>query len=266
MKDKELVGEAGQKFSDPYSPSALDHQSRDDKEKRKMGFVSPMSIFPVWLTRLFPFQSPKSVLVKRRAESNGSPSIFQKFLPWLFGRPKTRFADMRPKKPVHLLRPPTYQGESAIPRSRIVDFQQIEMPITVRRSSLFPNEVTQRQRERILNSWSTPSPWIPLHMTSVPDKGDYSEPRTAWSNKVKLIREIGLSDSQFQLGTRREARKEWTPLAATSQSDGNEAKDERSFLKPGQNKGVFYHLSATTERPPRKYYTSQPWRNLYRDD
>ena len=266
MKDKELVGGAGQKFSEPYSPSALDHQSRNDKEKRKIGFVPPMSVFPVWLTRLFPFQSPKSVLVKRRAELNGSPSIFQKFLPWLFGRPKIRFADMRSKKPVHLLRQPTYQDKSAIPRSRTVDFQRIEMPITVRRSSFHQNEVTQRQRERRFNSWSTPSPWIPLHMTSVPDKGDYSEPRTAWSNKVKLIRDIGLSDSQFQFGTHREARKKWTPLAATSQNDENEVKEEGSFLKPGTNKGVVYHLSATTERTPRKYYTSQPWRNLYRDD
>ena len=48
--------------------------------------------------------------------------------------------------------------------------------------------------------------------------------------------------------------------------DENEVKEEGSFLKPGTNKGVVHHLSATTERTPRKYYTSQPWRNLYRDD
>ena len=138
------------------------------------------------------------------------------------------------------------------------------MPITARRSSLFKKEATQRQRGRRLNSAFTQSPWIPLHMTSVPEKGAYSEPGTPWSNKVKHIRQTGrLSDSQLRFNSDREAREGWTPLAETSQND---AKDEGSFHNPVKNKGGLDHLPATTERPLRKYYTSQPWRDLYRDD
>ena len=247
LKDKQLFGESGQKFSDPYSPLALRHQSRNDKG---IGFDAPMSVFPAWLTRIFPFQSPKSALVKRRAEVNGSPNIFQKFLPWLFGQPR--------------LRQPAYQVLSTIPRSRTVNYQQIEMPITIRRSSIFKKEAAQRQRERRLNSAHTQSPWIPLHMTSVPEKGAYSESGTPRSNKVKHIRQTArFSDSQLRFSSDREAREGWTPLAGTSQVD---AKDEGSFHKSSKNKGGLDHLSAPTERPLRKYFTSQPWRDLYRDD
>ena len=241
MKDKELFGESLQKFSDPYSPSALGHQSRNEKEIRKIGFDAPRSAIPAWLTRIFPFLSPKNILVKRRAELNGSPNIFQKFLPWLFGRPS--------------LRQPAYQAVSTIPRSRTVDYQQIEMPITARRSSLFKKkESTQRPRGRRWNTRYTPSPWIPLHMTSVPEKAAYSEPGTPWWNEVKHIRQTGrFSDSQLRLSSDREAREGWTPLAEASQTDGG------SFLKPGKK-------TASTEQPLRKYFTSQPWRDLYRDD
>ena len=134
MKDKELFGESRQKFSDPYSPSALGHQSRNGKDMKRIGFAAPRSVFPAWMTRIFPPQSPKNALVKRRAEFNGSPNIFKKFLPWLFGRPS--------------LRQPVYQALSAIPRSRTVKYQQIEMPITAQRSSLFKKESTQRAMGR----------------------------------------------------------------------------------------------------------------------
>ena len=239
MKDRELFGESHQKFSDPYSPSAL-------------GFDVSRSVFPAWLTRIFPFKSRKNVLVKRRAELNGSPNIFQKFLPWLFGRPSLR------KRAYH------YQAQPIIPRSRRVNYQQIEMPITARRSSFLKKESMQRPRGRRWNTWNTPSPWIPLHMTSVPEKGAHSEPGTPWSKEVKHIRQTGrLSDSQLRFGSHREAREGWTPLAEASQID---AAYEGSFNKPGKNrKGVNLH-SASTERPFRKYYTSQPWRDLYRDD
>ena len=234
VKDRELFGESHQKFSDPYSPSAL-------------GFDVSRSVFPAWLTRIFPFHSRKNFFVKRRAELNGSPNIFQKFLPWLFGRPSLR------QRAYH------YQAQPTIPRSRTVNYQQIEMPITARRSSFFKKESTQRPRER---RWNTSSPWIPLHMTSVPEKGAHSEPRTPWSKEVKHIRQTGrLSDSQLRFSSHREAREGWTPLAEASQTS---ATDERSFHKPGKNS--VNHISVSTERPLRKYYTSQPWRDLYRDD
>ena len=247
VKNRELFRESHQKFSDPHSPSALGHQSRNEKEIKRIGFDVSRSVFPAWLTRIFPFHSRTNFLVKRRAELNGSPNIFQKFLPWLFGQPSVR------QRAYH------YQAQPTIPRSRTVNYQQIEMPITARRSSFLKKESTQRPRGR---RWNTSSPWIPLHMTSVPEKGAHSEPRTSWLKEVKHIRQTGrLSDSQLRFSSHREAREGWTPLAEASQTS---ATDEKSFHKPGKNS--VNHISVSTERPLRKYYTSQPWRDLYRDD
>ena len=111
---------------------------------------------------------------------------------------------------------------------------------------------------------NTPSPWIPLHMTSVPEKGTHSEPGTPWLDEVKHIRQTGrLPDSQLRLSSDREAREGWTPLASASQIDAMD--DHGSFHKPGKDRRGVNHISASTERPLRKYYTSQPWRDLYRD-
>ena len=258
-KEKELFGKLGSKFSDPHNSWEHSYQSRDDKELRQIGLKDPISIIPAWLTRIFP--STKSAFVKRRAELKSHFNIFRRLLPWPFNRStvsnlnqrkihqetsQNRFSAMNSKN--HDL--------SRIPRSRPVHYQQMKVP------PLFQKKATERQSVKGLNSWHTQSPWIPMH---IPERSTFSEPWTSWSHNVNHIRQTGrLSDSQLQFSAHREAREGWTPLAETYHHEENDSKDEEGSALISKKQEGIARLSFTTQRP-RKYYTSQPWRDLYRD-
>ena len=231
-----------------YSPGALIRLSEDEKARR-IGNSSLIDILPTWLTGFFSFKSRKSAVSKRGAEFNGSRNIFQKLLPWLFHPPifeeafHRRVADRR-----------------SFSRSRPVDYQRIVEPITVRRSVPLHGEHNSRQREKKLDLEYKDSSWIPLHVHFSPEKEGCRHPLTAWSSKRKDVRQPGInSDDKLWFGSQREARVGWTPLAKSYQSEGNSENPISEQSRLGVD-----HITATTQRPFRRYHTSQPWRDLYR--
>ena len=232
-----------------YSPGALNHQSGDENARR-IGVSALIDILPAWLTGFFSLKSRNSAVSKRGAEFNGSRNIFQKLLPWLFHRPifeeafHRRVADRR-----------------SLSRSRPVDYQRIVEPITVRRSVPLQGEhISRQQREKKLDMEYKDSSWIPLHVQFSPEREARRQPLTAWSSKRKDVRQIGInSDNKLWFGSQREARVGWTPLAKSYQSEG---KSENPISE--ENRLGVDHITATTQRPFRRYHTSQPWRDLYR--
>ena len=233
-----------------YSPGALIRQSGDENARR-IGVSALIDILPAWLTGFFSFKSRKSAVSKRGAEFNASRNIFQKLLPWLFHRPifeeafHRRVADRR-----------------SLSRSRPVDYQRIVEPITVRRSVPLQGEYIPRQREKKLDMEYKDSIWIPLHVQFSPEREARRQPLTAWSSKRKDVRQIGInSDKKLWFGSQREARVGWMPLAKSYQSEG---KSENPISE--ENRLGLDHITATTQRPFRRYHTSQPWRNLYRSE
>ena len=232
-----------------YSPGALIRLSGDDNARR-IGVSALIDILPAWLTGFFSFKSRKSAVSKRGAEFNGSRNIFQKLLPWLFHPPifeeafHRRVADRR-----------------SLSRSRPVDYQRIVEPITVRRSVPLQGEHNSRQREKKLDLEYKDSSWIPLHVQFSPEREARRQPLTAWSSKRKDVRQIGInSDNKLWFGSKqREARVGWTPLAESYQSEGNSENPISEQSRLGVDP-----ITATTQRPFRRYHTSQPWRDLYR--
>ena len=224
-----------------YSPGALIRQSGDENARR-IGVSALINILPAWLTGFFSLKSRNSAVSKRGAEFNGSRNIFQKLLPWLFHRPifeeafNRRVADRR-----------------SLSRSRPVDYQRIVEPLQ--------GEYISRQREKKLDMEYKDSSWIPLHVQFSLESEGRRQPLTAWSSKRKDVRQRGInSDKKLWFGSQqREARVGWTPLAKSYQSEGN---SENPISE--ENRIGVDHITATTQRPFRRYHTSQPWRDLYR--